>query len=162
MIEGAINTQISANTTSPTKHPKVLTAPPPPLICFTLCNVQTYPLRPPCTADKQLQRRPIKPFGSGWLNECGVCSHTMRLLLRGSENVLFHCFLPTTGYNGAPLIGGRRSMVGPELPKLKTWVRFPSPAPYKKEKAGICRLFLLNCSNKNVKRVCFFSRLFVC
>src|SRR6476620_3666863 len=24
---------------------------------------------------------------------------------------------------------GRRSMAGPELPKLKTWVRFPSPAP---------------------------------
>ena len=27
------------------------------------------------------------------------------------------------------LLSGRRSMAGPELPKLKTWVRFPSPAP---------------------------------
>ena len=26
-------------------------------------------------------------------------------------------------------LSGRRSMAGPELPMLKTWVRFPSPAP---------------------------------
>ena len=27
------------------------------------------------------------------------------------------------------LLCGRRSMAGPELPKIKTWVRSPSPAP---------------------------------
>lgn len=64
-VEGAVNTQISANTTSPTKHPEVLTAPPPPLIYSALCDARTYSLRPPCTADKQLQRRSVKPFGSG-------------------------------------------------------------------------------------------------
>ena len=35
--------------------------------------------------------------------------------------------------------GGRRSMAGPELPMLKTWVRFPSPAPISPDQGAIPR-----------------------